>query len=133
MTIMHVFSIAEGGPNTPGAQFREHHSIPWDEAYEYYLDLDRLQALVKLARAAQGGTEGLKGRVFDVLRCVSNAQPQGDFARRDHGPYALVTDSSVWTRIELENHMGSLTAQEWQRAYDTGQLILRLVRGITSK
>lgn len=131
MTIMHIFTLAEGGPNMRGVQFREHHNIPWDEAYDYYLKIDNLKALIKLATAAQdGGVEGLKGRVFDVLRAVSNAQPKGPYVSRDHGPYVLVTDSSVWTRIEMQEHMLSMTAEEWMKAKETGEHITSLLRRI---
>ena len=136
MSIMHIFSIAEGthAGFHRSTQFRSHTGIPWDEAYELYLDPDRLMALVSLARSAQGDDSvGLRGRVFDVMREVLATLPVGSMARRDHGPYALVTPSSVWTRIELEQYLLELSAAEWTRAYQTGQLLVRLAQGIKER
>lgn len=134
MSVMHIFSIAEGDARSfdRNTQFRCHVNIPWDEAYELYFDPEKLAALVKLARAAQGASyEGLRGRVFDVMRETLAAVPDDTMKRRDHGPYAMVTSSAVWTRLELEQHLLELTAGEWTKAYETGQLILKLARGIT--
>lgn len=133
MSVMHIFSIAEDGHRSfdKHSQFRCHANIPWDEAYELYLDPPQMAALVKLARAAQGNkSQGLQGRVFDVMRETLASVPAGNMAGRDHGPYALVTSTSVWTRIELEQHLLSLTPAEWTKAHAMGQLILQLARGI---
>ena len=128
---MHIFTIAEGDKHTPANQFREHHSIPWDEANEYYLKLENLRALVKIARAASDSAhDGLKGRVFDVLRAVSNARPSGQMVGRDGGPYVVVTDSSVWTRIELEHYVLRMTAEEWDQAEAAAEHIIDLLRKI---
>lgn len=135
MSVMHIFSIAEENHRAfnRDTQFRCHVNIPWDEAYELYFDPEKLAALVRLARAAQGDDgRGLRGRVFDVMRETIAAVPVGHMSRRDHGPYALVTSSAVWTRIELEQHLLEMTAGEWTKAYETGQLILRLAEGIKS-
>lgn len=132
MTIMHLFSIADGNHHTPNFQFRDHHNIPWDEAFDYYLNPGNLKALIKLARAAQGGDEssGLKGRVFDVLRAVSITTPSSSYQARDSGPYAIVTDSSVWTRIELEAYLLRLTEQEWDAAKNFGLHLRSLLQKI---
>ena len=132
MTIMHVFTIADGNHHSPNFQFREYHNIPWDEAFDYYLNQQTLKALIKLARAAQGGSEdaGLKGRVFDVLRAVSIATPSSRYQGRDTGPYAIVTDSSVWTRLELEAYVLRLTDEEWEDALDFGLRLHDLLKKI---
>lgn len=128
MSIMHIFTIAEGNKNTPANQFRHHYSIPWDEANEYYLKLENLRALVKIARAASNSADdGLKGRIFDVLRAVSNARPSGQMVGRDGGPYVVVTDSSVWTRIELEQYILRMTAEEWDKAEAAADHIMDLL------
>jgi hypothetical protein len=130
VSIMHVFSMADANnPWDPGAQFRSHHNIPWDEAYELYFDADKLHALVVLARAAQDGAPtGLKGRVFDVMRAAISCAPQPGYERRDRGPYAMATPSAIWTRIEFVDYLRDITLGDWQKAHDTGQMILKLAR-----
>jgi hypothetical protein len=132
VSIMHVFSMADtANPWDPGAQFRSHHNIPWDEAYELYFDLEKLRALVLLARVAQDGApDGLKGRVFDVMRAAISCEPQKGYERRDRGPYAMVTSSAIWTRIEFVDHLRDITLGDWQKAHETGQMILKLARAI---
>lgn len=134
MTIMHLFTIAESRNHgfNRDSQFRAHANIPWDEAYELYLDPGQLAALIKLARAAQGDAyHGLRGRVFDVMRETLAMAPVPPYVGRDRGPYALVTPSSVWHRLELERYLQLLTIQEWQTAHDRGNLILSLARSIS--
>jgi hypothetical protein len=136
---MHIFTMAECGRSSAvpdsTAQFRHHANIPWDQAYELYFDPAQLKALIKLARHAQRGEsllrhDGLRGRIFDVLREVRNAAPEGSYIGRDRGPYVMVTGSEVWTRIELEAYLRTLTAQDWINAANMGNMILTLARSI---
>lgn len=118
MSILHVFVLADLHTwEGPRGQLRSHVAIPWDEAYDLYLDQSHLDALVKLARAAAGG-DGIKlrGRVFDVLDAIQAAEIPHEYQRRDGGPYAIVTSSAVLHRIELERHLDQLTHKEWQDA-----------------
>lgn len=127
MTIMHVFSVADYNKWRPReTQLRYHMGVPWDEAYDLYLDPTALDALFALATAAAkvagaaGSESRLRGRVFDVLRCTRESTPEGAYERRDYGPLAVVTSSAVLHRIELEGLLDSWTREDWEAAKELG-------------
>lgn len=134
MTIMHVFSLADSRHWHPrDTQLREHTAIPWDEAYDLYLDPTALDALFALATAAAkaagaaGAESRLKGRVFDVLRAVKNCDvTTHTMARRDFGPLAVVTSSAVLHRIELEVLLDSWGENDWHEARQLGRKLVTL-------
>jgi hypothetical protein len=130
---MHVFSMAESSHlGDTQAQFRSHICIPWDEAYELYMDQELLKTLVILAREAQGGApHGLSGRVFDALRAVHSCTPTPEYARRDSGPFVAVTSTAIWTRVEFEEHIKRMTPEDWVKALETGKLMLKLANSIS--
>jgi hypothetical protein len=124
---MHVFVLADLHTwDGPRGQLRSHEAIPWDEAYELYLDQSHLDALITLARAAAGNGERLRGRVFDAMRAIKAAEIPNEYQSRDGGPYVVVTPSAVLHRIELEQYLDQLTTKQWKEARDLARRMSKL-------
>jgi DNA-binding transcriptional regulator YbjK len=135
VSIVHVFTLAADGHYTPGTtQLRYHQCVPWDEAYELYLDPKSLDALLALAVAAlkASSSQRLRGRVFDVLRTVREAQPitpaTSSVRNKDNGPYAVVTTSATVHRIELEELLATWSDIDWMHAKAFGHKLTTLMR-----
>jgi hypothetical protein len=140
VSIVHVFTLAADGHYTPGTtQLRFHQCVPWDEAYNLYLDPKSLDALLALAIAAlkSSSSQRLRGRVFDLLRVVRESDPitppTSSIRNRDRGPYAVVTPSAVVHRIELEELLATWSDIDWMHAKAFGHKLHSLMQGVRGK